>query len=393
MQERRANIRVGQHSRVQYCPSDDLVPKDGQLLNVSERGAGLEVREAHRCGERITVNVSLPGDDEPLTATGVVRWSDLRSPRRRRCRLGLEWLPLEEPARNRLQQFLLTRAHAPRRRAFSLQRMRRRGFRASRAVWLSAVIFGPLLGVLMLIQLLTLRQENRQLQELNEQRSVIIRQLGEQQNQLQQELSSTKSFLAATVEEVTRLDRQAQQLEGELSTLTTDVGKVQASYDAVKAEREELMQRVMDLQLERTALTKQLKVTQELREAITDAIRARRLIRRDAPPVSASKPPDVLVGNRGYIIYDGRPTVAKSTMWIRVLNPSAGLIANPTESTVPAEPPLIAPESAEPSSIGAEEALVAETAVDSSIGNAPAPEGGSPEVRPLDQTPEATPLP
>src|SRR3989338_4726715 len=109
MQERRTTIRVDRLCRAQYCPADDLIPRDGRLTNLSERGAGLLAHETHRLGARLTVSFSLPEEEEPLTATGVVHWSDARARHGQWYPLGLEWLPMEETARHRLYTFLSRR--------------------------------------------------------------------------------------------------------------------------------------------------------------------------------------------------------------------------------------------------------------------------------------------
>ncbi len=91
MQERRTTIRIGQQCRTQYCSSEDLLPRDGRITDLSERGVGLLVREAHRIGEVLTVGFSLPGDRTTLTATGVVRWSN--PPQKGRWYpVGLDWI-------------------------------------------------------------------------------------------------------------------------------------------------------------------------------------------------------------------------------------------------------------------------------------------------------------
>ena len=102
MQERRSTIRIEYPARAQYCPSEDLIPRDGRMTNLSERGANLLARETHRLGERITVSFPLPEEEEPLTVTGVVRWSDPTAQRGRWHATGIEWLPLGETASHRL---------------------------------------------------------------------------------------------------------------------------------------------------------------------------------------------------------------------------------------------------------------------------------------------------
>ena len=92
MQERRTSIRMAHAVAAQYCPSDDLLPRDGKLLDVSERGSRLKAREPRQVGDRITVTFPLEQEQEPLTVTGEVRWQGIQVEHRREPRLGV--LPL-----------------------------------------------------------------------------------------------------------------------------------------------------------------------------------------------------------------------------------------------------------------------------------------------------------
>ncbi len=72
MQERRTTVRKALYTRTQYCPSEDLELRDGRIADVSERGAGVLMREKHRGGGLVTGGFSLPGDEDTLTAAGIV---------------------------------------------------------------------------------------------------------------------------------------------------------------------------------------------------------------------------------------------------------------------------------------------------------------------------------
>lgn len=334
MQERRTTIRIDQRRRAQYCPADDLVPRDGALLNLSERGAGLEVHEAHRVGERVTVNVLLPDDHGPLTGTGVVRWSDVRTPGRRRCRMGLEWLPLEDAGRSRLQQFLYAAAQRPRggRHAKLIAAAFRPATMLRRALVLTAIVTGPLVVILLALRLLSLQTQNYDLQRLSDERMQIIGQLETQQEALHGELGMAKAHLAATAGEVARLDQQARQLEGSLTQLHQDFGRMEGSYQQVHGERTQLMEQVAQLEQTRLQLTRRLRASQQLRQLVLEMIRARRQpLRRSVPaPVLADVPTDrpmKFIGNHGYVILDGTPTAGRSVLWIRVHDPVADAAA------------------------------------------------------------------
>ncbi len=348
MQERRTTIRIAERCRAQYCPADDLLPRDGAVLNLSERGAGVEVREAHRIGERVTVNFLLPDDGGPLTATGVVRWSDVRTPGRRRCRMGLEWLPIEEAGRSRLQRFLYSSTQESRlgRRTRLMLKAWKPAAALRRAAVLTGIVLGPLVVILLALRLLSLQAQNDDLQRLNEERIAIISHLELQQRQLSEQLGAAKDHLAATAGEVARLDQQAQQLEGSMSQLHSSLGEMQGAYDKVRSERTALERQVLELEQTQSQLTRRLRANQQLRQLVLEMIKARRQpFRRLLPQVLAdpllAQRPMRFIGNRGYVILDGTPTATHSIMWIKVHDPiaDADVPLGPAPSTDPPSTP------------------------------------------------------
>lgn len=162
MDERRRTVRAAYGVSVQYCPSRELLPRDGRLINLSERGAGLLVGESHPLGEQVTVRVPLPGEEHLLTLTGAIRWSTPQSLFRRHHAVGLEWFPLEETARHRLRTFLDDRAPSLMRRSL----LRRVGALTGLA--------GVGIAGWMVV---SVSRENRQLVTALEQRHAIMRQL------------------------------------------------------------------------------------------------------------------------------------------------------------------------------------------------------------------------
>jgi len=303
MQERRTTIRVRHVCRAAYCPGEDLLPREGRLTTLSERGAGILVRDPHREGERLTVNVPLPEEPDPLTVTGVVRWSSEPIPNSGWHPLGLEWLPMEESARHRLQQFLHLRARA------SLSYEERAVLANKRARDLVLRRSGIIAGVSLLFAGLlwgfSLRGDNQALLTTIHQRDGTITQLKRQEGLLQQELGITKKSLAATTEEIARLDQQAQFLGQAVEELHQDVEHAHASLGEIHEEREHLMQRVLDLTQERTYWMKRVESAQRA-QAIQEAIDARR----------------GEVGNQGYVVRENTPE-ASPTLWIRVHDPQA----------------------------------------------------------------------
>ena len=301
MQERRTTIRIGQRCRTQYCSSEDLLPRDGRITDVSERGVGLLVREAHRIGEILTVGFSLPGDRTTLTATGVVRWSN--PPQKGRWYpVGLDWMQVEETTRNRLQQFLSRARNAPPPPAPAAAPARS----TRRTVVIIAIAIALLLiGGAVWLWGRSLQWENQQLQGVVEQRETVIGHLMLQGTQLRQALGTTKTYVAESIAEIVRLDQQTQKAGIQMDALTLQVERIQDSYTQVREERESLMQHVLNLEQDKVDLAKQLATLQALRVAVQDAVDARRIsFWRGVRPLDEG----MLDGNGGYLLRNGRST-------------------------------------------------------------------------------------
>lgn len=319
MEERRAAVRFAHRCRTQYCSSEDLMPRDGRITSLSEQGIGLLVREAHRAGELLSVGFSLPGEQEALTATGVVRWS--APPRDGRWHpVGLNWLQLEESVRNRLQRFLDgAEASAP--AAVATKRRRRPAALTAAALLLLGVALAGWWAW-------SVHRENRQLHTAVALRDQVIDELGTQGTHLVAELGEAKTHLLETAAEVARLDQQAQVFGIEMEQMNGELGRFQASYEAIREEREQLIKQVMDLEQERTTMLKQFSSVDELRLAIREAVEARKQARQASrlSRLAARRAPvdqQLADGNRGYLIRDGQPTVSAGTRWIRVHEPES----------------------------------------------------------------------
>ena len=334
MQERRTTIRMNRLSRAQYCPADDLVPRDGRLTNLSERGTGLLLRETHRIGERITMSFVLPDTEEPLTATGVVRWSDDQSRQGRWYPLGVEWLGLDEASRRRLNAFIGQHTQAISQQ--HPQPASRPSRLLHRSLFLSGIVSAFAVVAYFAYQLVAIQQENRQLGEAIGQRDFAIHTLEHREahlkvheTELQRELTRSRTQLELASESVSQLGTKTQEMESHIHRLNEEVERFQQSYVQVREEREELMQRVLDLQQERMLLQKKLASVPDLHRAIREAIHSRkqeqRLARLKAlQAVRAQAEKDWSIdGNRGYLVRDGQPTGGRPTMWIRVLDPES----------------------------------------------------------------------
>lgn len=350
MQERRTTIRISHAARTQYCPSGDLIPRDGRITNLSERGVHLLAQESHRVGERVTLSFSLPGEEEPLTATGVVRWTDPQA-RRGRHAMGLEWLPLGETSRHRLGTFLGRTEQAASGQVVAASP--RSWTMARTLVFRAGVAFAILAGIVVARWAFIIQHDNQQLGVALQQRNAIIHELEEREVSLQQEMAATHSQLAATLDEITRLayettglQQEAKDFHHDVQRLNEEVERFQGSYARAQEDRERLMQRVLGLEQERTQLAQEreelarkLASIPQLRKAIREAINARRQARRlgrQARPQSTDTLESV-DGNRGYVIRGGRLTWGAipigSTMTIHVHEPEA-LSSVPTPALV-----------------------------------------------------------
>lgn len=339
MQERRTTIRFPHRCRIQYCPAEDLELRDGRLTNVSERGAALLVQEQHRVGELVTLGFTLPGESGALTATGVVRWSGAPPRGARWHPLGVDWLPLEETARHRLQQYLerASQAASPR-RAVGPPLVPPRVAIPLRIIGLAGATGALLAALLVALRIQALRAENRRLAAAVEQRELLIQRLARHERELKAQLDTTRGSLLATAGDVVRLNQEVLRFGQEVAQLNAQVDRFQRSSLQVRQERDQLMGRVSTLEQERTSLARRLSSVDALRLAIREAIDARKEARR-LSLMEAQRDADqqlLVSGNQGYLIRDGRPTVGAATMWIRVRQPRPGPVAE--NSTTPSAP-------------------------------------------------------
>lgn len=299
MQERRTTIRAPLRSRARYCASGDFFLRDGYLTNLSERGIGLWVREPHQASERLTASFLLPRDQEPVTATGLVRWSDTHASTRGWYPLGVEWLPFEETARHRLRQFLSTsiRTSSP-----DPGSSGRPAIRWARVLGVG-IGGGLLVGAVGTLWFLSISQPDAQLLQAIDARDTAIQELEEREARLREALRSVTTHLRVTSEEVGGLVQQTEALEGEAQQLQQDVAYAEEAHAALHEEREALMGRVLELEQARTARVQQSIPIKELQVAIREAIDRRASV---AQPLSAAGRRGRPHGNQGYLVREGR---------------------------------------------------------------------------------------
>ena len=212
---------------------------------------------------------------------------------------------MEEAARRRLQQFLHARARtsgASVNRVFSAapasrhQTLQRSGIIAGASLLIAGLLWG-----------FSLRGDNQALVATLDQRDATIAQLKQQETLLQQELGTTKASLASTTEEIARLDQQAQFLGHAVEELGQEVEQAHGSFGQMREDREQLMQRLLDMLQERTYLIKRMDAMQQLDTAIQDAIETRH---------------GATSGNQGYVVGEAAEK-HRPILWIRVHDPEA----------------------------------------------------------------------
>ena len=272
MQERRTTIRCECLERVQYCSANDPNPRDGRLTSITDRGLGLLAHEPHRVGERLTVSFSLPGEEQALTTTGLVRWTHQTPATKKWFSLGLEWLPLEDTTRFRIDTFLQSQSRAHRRGSLTGSRpWRGHWWKLHRVRWSTVALLSMGLAVALLAAAFSLQHENTQLADAIHQRNVAIAGLEGRDTRVRRALELTTARLADARSEVGRLTRKTNEFEAEVERMTGQVEGFQAAYTKLREEREQILRQVVTLEQERARMVRSL-----------SAIPMMRALRRDA---------------------------------------------------------------------------------------------------------------
>lgn len=330
MQERRTTIRIPNSCRVQYCSAEDMFPHDGRMVNLSERGAAINAREAHREGDQLTVGFSLPGEDDLLTFTGHVRWSGQQSRGRNKYPVGLEWLPAGPTARHRLLAFL--HDQTPKISAKQITRGSIRDWRKNvsikRLVARIVFTFGAIIMTYLAMQTLSLNRDIGKFAMVVQEQNAMMRHLEDQREQLQRTLLVTQGHLGVAAEEMVRLNISSKQFDQEVHRLHDELAVVELSFAKLQTDRVDLIQMVVDLEWQRMKLEQLLAKVPELRRAIRASIEGRIIGGKPIP--SFLQPPtqsSVLNysnnGNQGFLLRNGASTTTQEvpSMQIRVHEP------------------------------------------------------------------------
>ena len=215
MKERRVTVRCACFERAQYCREGDATPRSGRLTTLTDRGLGLWVREPHPVGERLTVSFALPGEEETLTTAGVVRWASATPTQHMWYSLGLEWLPLEETTRFRLDTFMRNQEEACRQDGSAESERFSTTPGVPRIIrWGAVTLLG--LGVLAAWRsTVSLQQENVQLGEAIHQRNLTMERLRESEGRMRQELEVRTQELTEALGRVERMEAASATLREE----------------------------------------------------------------------------------------------------------------------------------------------------------------------------------
>lgn len=249
MKERRSTVRVPFVGRAHYCPSADLLPRDGWIANISGSGVSLYTQENHSPRERITVSFVPEGENDPITATGIVEWSSEDQVDGKWHPTGISWLPIEETSQERFDEFLEelkadtdedvdeTVAAAP--PADPPSPLKQAAIR----IGLGMSVMAVLVGVIGVYSIMT---ENRQLASDLQARDAVISQMESQNRTLKDELNQTRAHLLETSGAITELESQGRYFQQEIFRLSDGLERFQEAY-AKSREENEILSRKLEL--------------------------------------------------------------------------------------------------------------------------------------------------
>ena len=317
MRERRSTVRVPCALPVQYSPTNRFSNFAGRLADVSVRGLGLSTPHPIERGAHLSAKLLLPGEDEPVILTGIVRWSSSTSSKHGDYESGIELTNVDDTTHFCLQSFVTARlTDASSASRFTRQVRRGEIWNAIRAsVWaVSGVCSAALIWWIAVSE----RQKATLREDLAE-RAVIVGNLQVRQQALQQELGQAQLSAADAVTEIQRLQAERAQLETQLGWMTRSLTDLQDAYARVREERENLRRQIVEME-------QRFQSIPELRKAMRTAVKtqrdARRLQRTAWIQRLRAADQDVLQrGNRGYVVQAGASTITGSRVAVRVYAP------------------------------------------------------------------------
>lgn len=156
-----------------------------------------------------------------------------------------------------------------------------------------------------------LSRQKRHLAELNERNTVITRQLEEERAHLAQ-LREQKKFLEEEValgkENLGQVKAELLNSQEELAILRRTVEELTAANQGLNQEQANLKAKIDALSSEKNALDAKISSIDELKKMIKDLVKAKRAQNRTRAVVKTGITKEIKEGNRGYVIYQGKPT-------------------------------------------------------------------------------------
>jgi uncharacterized protein (DUF3084 family) len=154
----------------------------------------------------------------------------------------------------------------------------------------------------------TLAEKEQQIVSLNEEKQNLLQTLEkekEAREKLIKESAGLRDYLRASKQRLSRLFSAYTKKENELDTLSSQFSILKVERDALQAKNTEIIS-------ENSQLTAKLSSIVELKKAIRELKRHRRLSRKLGKDASVNKQTDS-DGNQGFVIKDGVPSVTQKT--------------------------------------------------------------------------------
>ena len=174
------------------------------------------------------------------------------------------------------------------------------------------------------------REKNR-ISSAYDEAKQMVDQLETERTQLSQELSGAKQAIAGQTTEVKGLQEDLQRVQDRLDRTVVELSSLQREHEQVRQQNSSLTTQLSSIATEKQQLEAKLSDIKQLRLAI-HGVRQKIWRERFAAwraHIQTLKEEDqraLAAGNRGYVVRDGRPTLAtgqKQTLQVHVLEPQS----------------------------------------------------------------------
>ena len=312
MQERRTTVRVGCQLPAQYSLTGESSAWPARITNLSLHGLRLLASQAVSGERPLTVQFTLPSEDNPLTVIGMVCWDEIGAFQEGGYPIGLRFTGLDDTTRFCLQAFIAGQCQAVAQMPGRLARMWRRlqGACPERFRNLAGPMMVGLIGAAIGVWILTLHQ-------MLADRTTRLTHLQTDYHDLQGQLSQANANTAELERRAEGLVYHTLQLDAEMAWMAQHLSQLRGAYEHLRGEREAILQQLVQLDQERVVLDHRLQSLPELREAIQEAtlLRQQQLRAARRQEVARVREADRRAsesGNHGYLIHQGQPTFTAS---------------------------------------------------------------------------------